>query len=268
MNTNTPYQNLTDVISDELFPELDSRLRRGEHIDARHTHLYSMLQAGETWLDTHYQRYGVDLIRTQEDFYYLRPNLGSKNLIRSKKLDELSMVMGQLLALYHLDPEQLEGGGWISVDTLYERLRMLIDDERLAKLLDRRKLDTQMDRAKAMENLKRSLRQLARLGMIRLEGMRADQVQTQPPLMRFIEPVRSSQFNIEVLERLVQTGSICLEADEEAADEEEKDELTTTSKDPFIPNHEASDIEPIDSEESPQDTGNYKVVKTLEGVES
>ncbi|WP_062270503.1 chromosome partition protein MukE [Endozoicomonas arenosclerae] len=232
MNANTPYQTLTEVINDDLFPELDSRLRRGEHIDARHTHLYSMLQAGETWLDLHYQRYGADLIRGQEDYYYLRPNLGNKNLIRSKKLDELSMVLGQLLALYHLDPEQLEGGGWIRADTLFERLRMLVDDERLARLLDRKKIDTQLDREKAMDTLKRSLRQLSRLGMIRMDGMKADRVQTQSPLMRFIEPVRAGQMTRESLEKLVQSGSICLEAEEEVADQTTTDdsssEISTT----------------------------------------
>ncbi|WOG30181.1 chromosome partition protein MukE [Endozoicomonas sp. 8E] len=229
MNANNPYQTLADVINDDLFPELDSRLRRGEHIDARHTHLYSMLQAGETWLDRHYQRYGIDLICAQEDYYYLQPKLGNKNLIRSKKLDELSMVLGQLLALYHLDPEQLEGGGWIQADSLFERLRMLVSDERLARLLDRKKIDTQMDREKAMETLKRSLRQLAKLGMIRMEGMKADRVQTQSPLMRFIEPVRSSQMTRESLEKLVQSGSISLEADEEVADESVTDEILNSN---------------------------------------
>ncbi|WP_448217185.1 chromosome partition protein MukE [Endozoicomonas sp. 2B-B] len=235
MNANSPYQTLADVINDDLFPELDSRLRRGEHIDARHTHLYSMLQAGKTWLDGHYQRYGIDLICAQEDYYYLQPKLGNKNLIRSKKLDELSMVLGQLLALYHLDPEQLEGGGWIHADSLFERLRMLVDDKRLARLLDRKKIDTQLDREKAMETLKRSLRQLAKLGMIRMDGIKADRVQTQSPLMRFIEPVRSSQMTRESLEKLVQSGSISLEADEEVADESVTDE-TLNSDEPAAEN--------------------------------
>ncbi|AMO56801.1 chromosome partition protein MukE [Endozoicomonas montiporae] len=217
----SPYNNLADIINDDLFAELDSRLRRGEHIDNRHTHFYAMLQNGEHWLMQHYRRYGVDLVRAQEDFYYLRPNLGSKNLIRSRKIDELGMLLGQLLALYHLDPEQLEGSGWITADAIYERLRLLIDEERLAKLLDRKKLDTQLDRDKGMEVLKRSLRQLARLGMIRLEGIRADQIQTQSPLMRFIEPVRSAALTREALEQLVATGSVCLEADDEIADDDQ-----------------------------------------------
>ena len=220
MSINTPYQSLEHIIGDELFPELDSRLRRGEHIDARHTHLYAMLQNGQPLLTEHYRRYGVDLVRAQEDFFYLRPNLGNRNLIRSRKIDDLGMVLGQLLALYHLDPEQLEGSGWISVDALLERMRMLIDEARLIKLLDRKKLDTQMDRDKAMETLKKALRQLARLGMIRIEGMRADQIQTQPSLMRFIEPVRSAPLTREALEKLVETGSVSIEAEQEAADDD------------------------------------------------
>ncbi|MGI9273367.1 MAG: chromosome partition protein MukE [Endozoicomonas sp.] len=234
MSINTPYQNLEHIIGDELFPELDNRLRRGEHIDARHTHLYAMLQNGQTLLTEHYRRYGVDLVRAQEDFFYLRPNLGNRNLIRSRKIDDLSMVLGQLLALYHLDPEQLEGSGWISADALLERMRMLIDEARLTKLLDRKKLDTQMDRDKAMETLKRSLRQLARLGMIRIEGMRADQIQTQPPLMRFIEPVRSAPLALEALEKLVETGSVSIEAEQEVADDDtsHQTEVHTITEEP------------------------------------
>ena len=177
MQTDTPYQNLGDVISDELFPELDSRLRRGEHIDSRHTKLFNMLNDATLWLGEYYHRYGVDLIHTPEDFYYLKPGNSQKQLIKSRKLDELTMVCGQVLALYHMDPEQLEGSGWISLDAIYERLRLLLDDAYLCKLLERRKLDTQADRDKGLETLRKAVRQLARLSMIRLENNQTGKVQ-------------------------------------------------------------------------------------------
>ena len=215
MLTDNPYQTLNDLITDNLFPELDSRLRRGEHIDARHTHLFNMLRDGMTLLGDHYHRYGVDLIHAPEDFYYLRPNTGAKNFIRSRKLDELTMITGQVLALYHLDPEQLEGSGWISIDAIYERLRLLLDEAYLCKLLERRKLDTQADRDKGLDVLRRAIRQLARLGMVRLEGNQSNRVQTQSPLMRFIEPVRSAPCSAAALEKLVQQGYISLDDDDE-----------------------------------------------------
>lgn len=215
MQTDTPYQNLGDVISDELFPELDSRLRRGEHIDSRHARLFNILNDASQWLGDYYHRYGVDLVHTPEDFYYLKPGNSQKQLIKSRKLDELTMVCGQILALYHMDPEQLEGSGWISIETLYERLRLLLDDAWLCKLLERRKLDTQADRDKGLETLRKAIRQLARLGMIRLENNQTNRVQTQSPLMRFIDPVRTAPCTREALEKLVTQGFISLDEEEE-----------------------------------------------------
>ncbi|OED40319.1 hypothetical protein ACH42_16885 [Endozoicomonas sp. (ex Bugula neritina AB1)] len=224
-----PYQTLNDLITDSLFPELDSRLRRGEHIDARHTHLFNMLRNGVNILGDHYHRYGVELTHAPEDFYYLRPSTGGKHLIRSRKLDALTMITGQVLALYHLDPEQLEGSGWISIDAIYERLRLLLDETYLCKLLERRKLDTQADREKGLEILRRSIRQLTRLGMVRLEGNQSHRVQTQSPLMRFIEPVRSAPCSAAALEKLVQQGYISLDDDEDIQMPADIKAETTTS---------------------------------------
>ncbi len=216
----SPYTCLADLINDDRFPELDSRLRQGEHIDIRHTHLFAMLRDGEIWLSEHYRRYGVELIQAPEDYWYLKPNLGSRNLIRSRKLDELQMVTGQVLAICHLDPEQLEDSGWITTDALLDRLRLLLEEEHLCRLLERKKINTQHDQQKAMDVLKRCLRQLARLGMIRLDGQQAERFQTQSPLMRFADPVRSAPLTREALERLVSTGFISLEADSEVADDD------------------------------------------------
>lgn len=216
MQTDTPYQNLGDIINDELFPELDSRLRRGEHIDSRHTKLFNILNDASQWLGEYYHRYGVDLIHTPEDFYYLKPGNSQKQLIKSRKLDELTMVCGQVLALYHMDPEQLEGSGWISLDAIYERLRLLLDDIYLCKLLERRKLDTQADRDKGLDTLRKAVRQLARLGMIRLENNQTNRVQTQSPLMRFIDPVRTAPCSREALEKLVTQGFISLDEEDDS----------------------------------------------------
>ncbi len=230
MHMDNPYQNFSDLITDNLFPELDTRLRRGEHIDARHTQLFNMLRDALPLLEEHYNRYGADLIHAPENFYYLRPNTSSKHLIRSRKLDELTMVTGQVLALYHLDPEQLEGSGWISIDSIYERLRLLLDQDYLCKLLERRKLDTQADREKGLEVLRKAVRQLSRLGMIRLEANQNNRVQTQSPLMRFIEPVRSAPNSRQALEKLVQQGYISLDEDIEDDSGSEPEETTKSNK--------------------------------------
>lgn len=242
----SPYQNITDLINDEFFPELDTRLRRGEHIDARHHQLFNIIHDGFTLLSEHYHRYGSDLIQAPESFYYLRPTAGGKNLIRSQKLDSLSMIVGQVLAMFHLDPEQLEGSGWISADAVYERLRLLLETDHLCQLLARKKIETQADRNKAMETLRRSIRQLARLGMIRLEGNQTTRLQTQAPLMRFIDPVRTSASTPEAtkaaMEQLVSEGFISLVGDEESHEPIEshepadpiKDKKNTTPIEPAI----------------------------------
>ena len=230
MQTDTPYQNPGDVINDELFPELDSRLRRGEHIDSRHTRLFNILNDSSQWLGEYYHRYGVDLIHTPEDFYYLKPGNSQKQLIKSRKLDELTMVCGQVLALHHMDPEQLEGSGWISTDAIYERLRLLLDDAYLCKLLERRKLDTQADRDKGLETLRKAIRQLARLGMIRLENNQTNQVQTQSPLMRFIDPVRTAPCTREALKKLVTQGFISLDEEDDSEPENRQPPASETQE--------------------------------------
>lgn len=230
LQSDNPYQNLGDIINDELFPELDSRLRRGEHIDARHTRLFNMLNDASQWLGDYYHRYGVDLVHGPEDFYFLKPGNSQKQLIKSRRLDELTMVCGQLLALYHMDPEQLEGSGWITLDSIYERLRLLLDDAYLCKLLERRKLDTQADRDKGLETLRKAIRQLARMGMIRLENNQTNRVQTQAPLMRFIDPVRTAPSSKEALEKLVSQGFISLEEEDDSQQEVTEKEQQTTEE--------------------------------------
>lgn len=225
--TDNPYQQIADLINDECFPELDTRLRRGEHIDARHHRIFNIIQDGFSLLVEHYLRYGIDLVQAPEAYYYLRPGTAGKSLIRARKLDELTMVVGQVLAMFHLDPEQLEGSGWISADAIYERLRLLLDNEYLCQLLERKKIETQADREKAMETLRKAIRQLARLGMVRLEGNQAGRLQTQAPLLRFIDPVRSTASSPDAaraaMEQLVRDGYISLNDDEEPVMQETSD---------------------------------------------
>ncbi|WP_020582073.1 chromosome partition protein MukE [Endozoicomonas elysicola] len=220
MLTDNPYQQIADLINDECFPELDTRLRRGEHIDARYHRLFNIIQDGFPLLAEYYLRFGSDLVQAPEAYYYLRPGTSGKSLIRSRKLDELTMIAGQVLAMFHLDPEQLEGSGWISTDAVYERLRLLLENDYLCQLLERKKIETQADRDKAMETLRRAIRQLARLGMVRLEGNQANRLQTQAPLMRFIDPVRSTASTTEgtraAMEQLVRDGYISLDEDDES----------------------------------------------------
>ncbi|MGB0360388.1 MAG: chromosome partition protein MukE [Endozoicomonas sp.] len=237
MLTDNPYQQIVDLINDECFPELDTRLRRGEHIDARHHRLFNVIQDGFPLLVEHYLRYGSDLIQAPESYYFLRPGTGSKSLIRSKKLDELSMVVGQVLAMFHLDPEQLEGSGWLSADAVYERLRLLLENDYLCQLLERKKIETQADREKAMETLRKAIRQLARLGMVRLDSNQASRLQTQAPLMRFIDPVRSTASSTEAtktaMAQLVRDGYISLGDDEKKPvhDNNEPDEQASSNND-------------------------------------
>ncbi|WP_257264695.1 chromosome partition protein MukE [Endozoicomonas sp. ONNA2] len=239
-----PYQQLADLINDECFPELDTRLRRGEHIDTRHHRLFNVIQDGFPLLVEHYLRYGSDLVQAPEAYYFLRPGTGSKSLIRSQKLKALPMIVGQVLAMFHLDPEQLEGSGWISSDAVYERLRLLIDKAYLCQLLERNRIETQADREKAMDALRKAIRQLARLGMVRLEGNQANRLQTQAPLMRFIDPVRATTASTEAtkaaMEQLVRDGYISLDEEDPMPDNDQSAETHSE--------HNAIDVKQIPTE--------------------
>ncbi|GFR87107.1 chromosome partition protein MukB [Elysia marginata] len=44
------------------------------------------------------------------------------------------MITAQVLAICHLDPEQLEDSGWITTESLFDRLRLLLDYREYIKL--------------------------------------------------------------------------------------------------------------------------------------
>ncbi|STY63653.1 Chromosome partition protein mukE [Mannheimia haemolytica] len=56
-----------------IFPELDSQLRAGRHINTEQLDQHVFLMDFQAELESFYRRYHVELIRAPEGFFYLRP---------------------------------------------------------------------------------------------------------------------------------------------------------------------------------------------------
>src|SRR5690606_8649566 len=109
---------LQDVIEDELFPEVDLALRRGEHVDLSDPDRYAFLRDAQRHLEVLYLRYGCQLVQA-EGFFYLLPQgdrLGRRHLSAGE------MLVGQTLALLLLDPATLRGQGVVPRQQVTARL--------------------------------------------------------------------------------------------------------------------------------------------------
>lgn len=223
------YENLLDVIHDPLFVKTDLELRRGKHIGADNdAFMYDFLTSTQKYLEDFYESYGVRLICGPEGFFYLLPERSiSPPPLGSRKLSEMDMLVGQALALMHLDPAWLATGGRIPDLRILQLLEQLIGQERLLRYAGRRRgRDNEQDAKKLRESLMASLRTLERLGFIRREG-RSEAAVVRPlrPIMRFADPVRSSDPLDKALERLIFEGEI-----EEIENDNAEDEVTDANE--------------------------------------
>lgn len=206
------YENLLDVIHDPLFVKADIELRRGKHIGADNdAFMYDFLTSAQHYLEDFYEGYGVKLICGQEGFFYLLPDRSiSPPPLGSRKLGQMDMLVGQALALMRLDPAWLATGGRIPDLRILELIEHLIGQERLQRYVGRKRgKDNELDGKKLRESLVSSLRVLERMGFLLREGRgEASVVLPLIPIMRFVDPVRSSDPLDKALERLITDGEI------------------------------------------------------------
>ncbi len=125
---------LAKVISNPLFPTLDSALRAGRHISSDDLDNHSLLTDFESELVGFYQRYNTELVKAPEGFFYLRPRNAS--LIGRSVLTELDMLVGKVLCYLYLSPERLANEGIFSHHDLYEELLSLSDEKKTYKVSD------------------------------------------------------------------------------------------------------------------------------------
>lgn len=200
---------LIEVISNPVFPELDTQLRAGRHICAEDLEKHAFVHEYFDELDKFYRRYSVELIRAPEDFYYLRTK--STSILPSSQLSELEMLCGKILCLLYLSPERLAQQGIFTVQEVYDELISLIEVERLVKLINPRSTGSDLDKAKLQEKLRAALNRLARMGIISFLVKDKDsnnKFLIRSSCFRFGAEVRSGEDVTEAQEKLIRMGEI------------------------------------------------------------
>jgi chromosome partition protein MukE len=207
--TEHPYPSLEDVVQDPVFPDVDLALRRGRHIDLHDSEWFAFLAEAQPFLETFYRRFGCELIKVADGYFYLLPSgdrMGRRQLTRGE------MLVGQGLALIYLDPASVKAAGVVPVAQLLEILANLVGQDRLIVTLNFRKRppkDTRIAEETARREVAKALRGLERLGFV--ERLSDEQLRLRTPLIRFAAPVRGLTDPVQALARLIERGEVAAE---------------------------------------------------------
>jgi chromosome partition protein MukE len=212
-----PYKRLEEVIEDPAFPDVDLALRRGRHIDLDDSEWYSFLSDAQPFLETFYRRFGCELVKVTDGYFYLLP---SGDRLGRRRLSRGEMLTGQGLALIFLDPATLRARGVIPVSQLIEILANIVGRQRLVMALNARKKQPRDERVaeeNARTEIARALRGLEKLGFV--TQLPDDMLRLRTPLMRLVDPVRGHKDSAEALSVLIARGEVTM-ADDETEDNE------------------------------------------------
>ncbi len=216
------YNDLHELVMDPLFAEIDTKLRAGWHCDEEDIQAYEFVGQAQDWLTVFYDLYGCELVYASEGYYYLRP---VSKLIKSYSLGLETMVVSQFLALMKLDPQYLETSGSFDLQELLERIELLLGRSQINRIFLRLKKERELVGEQDMTNfqlaIKRSLRELARLGFVTV-NTDFSQIYPRKPIFRFMDPVKGAENPKEALESLVK-GENPFEV-EKSEEREESDE--------------------------------------------
>jgi chromosome partition protein MukE len=199
----TTYDRLEDVVSDPLFPETDLMLREGRHIDADDVDAYVFLDGAQGLLEAFYRRFGCELVKPPDGYFYLRP---SGDRLGRRHLSVGEMLVGQALALLYLDPATVQAAGRVSPAQLTELLANLVGEDQLVGALNprrRRRHDHVAEEAVRRE-IDKAVRTLSRLGFV--DVVDGDTLRLRTPLLRFADAVRGLGDPRQTLARMVQRG--------------------------------------------------------------
>jgi chromosome partition protein MukE len=218
--TDTRYLSLGDVVSDELFPEVDLALRRGRHIDRDDDAWYTFLVDAEALLAAFYRRFGCELSHPADGYFYLLP---TADKLGRRHLSVPEMLVGQALTLLYLDPATLQHGGVIQRSDALSHLARVMGSDALTRAFNpkRKRVDERIAQEAVRGRFAEALRRLAALGFVDL--IETELVRLRPALLRFVEPVRGRGSPAEALERLVARGELMLGDGTEAGDASEED---------------------------------------------
>lgn len=214
-----PYRRLQDVVEDDLFPAVDMALRKGRHVDQADLEAYTFLVDAQGLLEAFYRRFGCDLVKSPDGYFYLVP-LGPG--LPRRSLTPAAMLAGQALALLYLDPSTLQTAGVVERARVLELLAGLVGPEKLLMALNprRRKRSSTLDEERVREELDRGLRTLEALGFLDL--VEEDRLLLRAPLLRFADPVRTLEDPAAALARMVAGGQALLAPEENAEEGDEE----------------------------------------------
>lgn len=210
-----PVRDIGVVVSDESFPEVDLALRRGRHIDGDDVAHYSFLVEYQAELEAFYRRFGFELMKSNDGYFYLLPvneRLGRRHLSSGE------MLVGQALTLLYLDPATLAQGRVVSRDQVLGQLAGSMGTDALVSVFNpkRKRQDERLAEETVRAKVAEALRRLASLGFV--DVVDDDKLHLRPALLRFAEPVRGVSPPEETLERLARAGEIVLTPEEGAGE--------------------------------------------------
>jgi len=236
MHPDTPekFDELSQVVEHELFPDVDLALRRGRHIDREDGAWYGFLSDAQALLEQFYRRYGAELVQRTDGFFFLLPS-GDK--LGRRHLSPSEMLVGQGLTLLYLEPATVEQGGVTTRDQLLGQLSASMGDEQLMLAFNAKKKrnDERVAQEQVRARVSEAIRRLAGLGFVEL--LPDDRIRLRSSLLRFAEPVRGGTSELEALSRLVASGEVALTGDDDGAEENEQDgEEVVERASPRVPN--------------------------------
>lgn len=206
------YQSLDEVIADPVFARVDTDLRRGRHIGADYDpSMFDFLTAAKPYLDGFYERYDATLMMRQEGYFYLLPDRSAvPPLLGQRRLTAMDMLVGQALALMRLDPRWLESDLQIPDAAVLARLEQILGEDRLLRMsLRQRGKNDDQDARKLRDMFSASLYSLDQQGFIKRTGRGVSAVlKPLTAIMRFADPVRTSDDLEAALQSLIEDGQI------------------------------------------------------------
>ncbi len=224
MTSEHPYHSLADALCDPLFPDVDVALRQGRHIHRGETERYAFLSDANDHLERWYKKYGCDLVRTADGYFYLLPQ---QDKVRRRQLSLAEMLIGKVLALLYLEPATLQRGGIVDRTLVFQSLATLVGQEHLMLRLNprKKKRDERTEQEQVRKELKQALLSLCELGFC--ERLDEESIRLHPPVLRFAESVRTAGEPGEALRELIRAGKAAHvdpdDTQESAAVDEEPD---------------------------------------------
>lgn len=209
-------RTLGDVVGHEVFPEVDLRLREGGHIDDLDLEMFTFLEDARPFLEQFYERFGCQLVRSVDGYYFLRPR-GDR--LGQRKLSAAEMLVGQALCLLRMDPASLRTSWRVKRARVLEVIEQLVGADRLGLALKPRR----GRRLKAVEEerirdeVNAAIKTLARLGFVVIEE---DMLRLRTSLLRFLEPVTEQPNPADALGDLIRTGTVAPGDEDEGEDGE------------------------------------------------